>query len=150
MLQLRYESGSSATTSTAVWSSEAVAPGITGVTVDLTASFSNNTSSYSADISSNKTYPSGGWIIFQTPKGLIPSSSGQYDASVFLFVSGGISDIWSQADVKWAEADFTWIGTEEYGTAITTTERAIISGSDYSDIYKYEFEDESIFHVYDN
>jgi len=150
MLQLYYESGSTATTSTAIWTDKRISSTVPGVTVDLTSSFSGHTSSYNADISSNTTYPSGGWIIFQTPKNAVPTSSGQYLTNIFLFIEDGNSQIWNTANVKWIEANFTWNGIEEYGTNISSNERAFVSGSDYENINKYEFEENAIFNVYDN
>lgn len=151
MLQLYYESGSTQTTSTALWTDQYVTSNRTKVAVALTSSYSGYTSSYSASISSNTTYPSGGgWIIFQSPKNSVPSSSGQYLADVYLVSDGDNSLIWNLANVKWSEANFTWLDSTLFGNKISDNERAMVSGSDYDNIYKYEFEDNAIFNVYDN
>ena len=151
MLQLYYESGSTQTTSTALWTDQYITSNETKVAVALTSSYSGYTSSYSASISSNTTYPSGGgWIIFQSPKNLVPSSSGQYLADVYLVGDGNNSLIWDLANVKWSEANFTWLDFTLFGNKISDNERAFVSGSDYDNIYKYEFEDNAIFNVYDN
>lgn len=146
MLQLIYSS--SGITNSAIY----VDTNYTGskIKMYLTSSFTGDVTNISADLISAKTAPDGGWILAEINRDQIPTKSGQYIADIYELGEGTGNDTWIEATSAWINETQTWL---EYSPGETigdylTTERVIVSGSDYDTISKYEFKDKSNFTVY--
>lgn len=117
--------------------------------LSLTSSFTGDVTNINVDVISNKSTDIGGWLLYEVDKNKIPTDSGQYSANIYEAEAGG-SPEWIYAQDTWTSEDETWIdyaGGVVIGSLLSQ-DRALISGSDYDTTYKYEFEEESNFTVY--
>lgn len=119
------------------------------VKVQLTSSFTGNVTTFDSDVTSNKSTSYGGWLLLAIPNNSLPTASGQYSVNIYGAVGGGLGASWIQAQTTWNTTVQTWLDYDpEVLTGILTEDRAMVSGSDYDTITKYQFEDESNFTVY--
>ena len=145
MLQLIYPS--SGTTNPAVY----LDAHYTGSQVRfyVTSSFTGDVTQITTDIISNKTKPDGGWILVEMNRSSIPTKSGQYFTNIYGLVTGAAA-VWATTTDAWEDISDSWLTYSE-GTTLgdkVADDRVIVSGSDYDDSYKYEFEDNSNYTVY--
>lgn len=125
----------------------------TQVRYQFTSSYSGQRTQLDADVTSNTTNNVlGGWLLLESLNNLIPSSSGQYDLNIYKVTRPVANPEWIYAQDTWIQENEKWASYSGSGVIIgdlLTTNRAFVSGSDYDPIYKYEFEDEPIYSVYD-
>lgn len=123
------------------------------VKYQFTSSFSGQRTVLDAAVTSNTSQDVlGGWLLLSSRNDLIPSASGQYDLNIYKVISGSGQPEWIYAAESWTQEVETWAnyqGATDLLGDLLTTNRAFVSGSDYDPIYKYEFEDEPIYSVYD-
>ena len=120
------------------------------VKVYLSSSFSGDVTEFTSDIVSNKTSDYGGWILLEIDRNNLPTDSGQYDANIYELEPGSSGDTWVDARLSWVEVTDTWLGYSpgEIVGALLAYERALVSGSDYDTINKYNYENKSNYTVY--
>lgn len=120
------------------------------VKVYLSSSFSGDVTEFTSDIISNKTSDYGGWILLEIDKNEIPTDSGQYDCNIYQVEPGSSGDTWIDAKLSWVEVTDTWLDYSpgEIIGALLAYERALVSGSDYDTINKYNYENKSNYTVY--
>lgn len=148
MLQFNYSG--SGTKTVAQWSDEKYTD--TTVTYIFTSSFSGQRTQFDATITSNTTKDTlGGWLLIQNQNKFVPQESGQYILNIYQVASGSGNPEWIYAIDAWSNENETWEdyqgATSQVGDLITTN-RAFVSGSDFDTIYKYSYQDEPIYSVY--
>ena len=146
MIQLQYSSGSEIQNRTVYVDTK-----YTGslLKIYLTSSFSGDVTPVDATIISNNSTDYGGWILYEIQSSTVPTKSGQYDANIYELETSG-SATWITAKSTWINETSDW---ESYSAdtevgSLLNSDRALVSGSDYDQIFKHQFEDQANFNVY--
>ena len=148
---LHFQYSGSGTKTVAQWIDERYSE--TKVRYLFTSSFSGQRTTLDATVTSNTSKDTlGGWLLLQNDNNQLPSASGQYTLNIHKVISGSGQPEWIYALEAWTDETETWADyqgvTDQLGDLLTTN-RAFVSGSDFDPIYKYSYQDEPIYSVYD-
>lgn len=119
------------------------------IALNLTSSYSGKKNQVFADVISVKYNGIGSWILFTTSGSELPDESGQYDIKIF--GAEGAQDTWGSITTQFGATDKIWgdVSNERSTGTLLSDDRAFISGSDYDDITKYNYQDKPVYSVYD-
>lgn len=148
---LHFQYSGSGTKTVAQWIDERYSE--TEVKYLFTSSFSGQRTTLDATVTSNTSKDIlGGWLLLQNDNNQLPSASGQYTLNIHKVTRPTENPEWIYATDSWIQEDERWTSYSGSGVIIgdlLTTNRAFVSGSDFDPIYKYSYQDEPIYSVYD-
>lgn len=135
MLQLNV---SSTTNSSAVYPDVTASLGTTQVLLEFTQSYDYSTKDNVIATLINTPSATNPWLVFQVSGSTLPTASGQYDVNIWQFTQSAALGTWSTQATLWNATSNLWSGAGAYiKTALLSTERAFVSGSNGVDITTY-------------
>jgi len=135
MLQLNV---SSATNSSAVYPDVTASIGTTQVILEFTQSYDYSTKGDVIATLINTVSATNPWLVFQVSGSTLPTASGQYDVNIWQFTQASNLLTWGTQNTLWAATANLWSGGGSYvKTALLSTDRAFVSGSNSQPTYTY-------------
>ena len=135
MLQLNV---SSTANSSAVYPDVTASIGTTQVILEFTQSYDFSTKSDVIATLINTPSSTNPWLVFQVSGSTLPTASGQYNVNIWQFTQASNLLTWGTQNTLWAATANFWSGGGSYvKTALLSTDRAFISGSNQVPTYTY-------------